>query len=101
MVAGPSIEFFVVAFIAIDSLHFTVCLVHSCPNSRCMFGKFLEFIQVLAEDVSSVFVTAICVLKLYLLLFSHRFRNELPDPSAQPKLMTLKRDKDRFVVVPV
>lgn len=25
-----------------------------------------------------------------------KFRNELPDPSAQPKLMTLKRDKDRF-----
>ncbi|CAK7356759.1 unnamed protein product [Dovyalis caffra] len=25
-----------------------------------------------------------------------RFRNELPDPSAQPKLMPLKRDKDRF-----
>lgn len=28
-----------------------------------------------------------------------RFRNELPDPSAQPKLMTLKRDKDRYVVL--
>lgn len=25
-----------------------------------------------------------------------KFRNELPDPSAQPKLMTLKKDKDRF-----
>ncbi|KAB5574282.1 hypothetical protein DKX38_001476 [Salix brachista] len=25
-----------------------------------------------------------------------KFRNELPDPSAQPKLMPLKRDKDRF-----
>ncbi|GMI86085.1 hypothetical protein HRI_002277800 [Hibiscus trionum] len=25
-----------------------------------------------------------------------KFRNELPDPSAQPKLMTLKNDKDRF-----
>lgn len=25
-----------------------------------------------------------------------KFRNELPDPTAQPKLMTLKRDKDRF-----
>ncbi|EEF46384.1 protein PAF1 homolog [Ricinus communis] len=25
-----------------------------------------------------------------------KFRNELPDPSAQPKLMTMKRDKDRF-----
>ncbi|KAG8656431.1 protein PAF1 homolog isoform X2 [Manihot esculenta] len=25
-----------------------------------------------------------------------KFRNELPDPSAQPKFMTLKRDKDRF-----
>ncbi|XP_021749609.1 protein PAF1 homolog [Chenopodium quinoa] len=25
-----------------------------------------------------------------------KFRNELPDPSAQPKLMSLKRDKDRF-----
>ncbi|KAL2940238.1 Protein PAF1-like protein [Bienertia sinuspersici] len=25
-----------------------------------------------------------------------KFRNELPDPSAQPKLMNLKRDKDRF-----
>ncbi|KAF2301144.1 hypothetical protein GH714_020380 [Hevea brasiliensis] len=25
-----------------------------------------------------------------------KFRNELPDPSAQPKLMTVKRDKDRF-----
>ncbi|MBA0829829.1 hypothetical protein Goarm_014407 [Gossypium armourianum] len=25
-----------------------------------------------------------------------KFRNELPDPSAQPKLMSLKKDKDRF-----
>ncbi|CAL5361305.1 unnamed protein product [Camellia sinensis] len=25
-----------------------------------------------------------------------KFRNELPDPSAQPKLMALKRDRDRF-----
>ncbi|VFQ92948.1 unnamed protein product [Cuscuta campestris] len=25
-----------------------------------------------------------------------RFRNELPDPTAQPKLMSLRRDKDRF-----
>ncbi|XP_057518716.1 protein PAF1 homolog [Amaranthus tricolor] len=25
-----------------------------------------------------------------------KFRNELPDPSAQPKLMNLKRDKERF-----
>ncbi|KAK8629168.1 hypothetical protein V6N13_078020 [Hibiscus sabdariffa] len=25
-----------------------------------------------------------------------KFRNELPDPSAQPKLMALKNDKDRF-----
>ncbi|KAG6780435.1 hypothetical protein POTOM_013293 [Populus tomentosa] len=25
-----------------------------------------------------------------------KFRNELPDPSAQPKLMPLKREKDRF-----
>ncbi|XP_022715033.1 protein PAF1 homolog [Durio zibethinus] len=25
-----------------------------------------------------------------------KFRNELPDPSAQPKLMALKKDKDRF-----
>ncbi|XP_057959494.1 protein PAF1 homolog [Malania oleifera] len=25
-----------------------------------------------------------------------KFRNELPDPTAQPKLMTLKTDKDRF-----
>lgn len=25
-----------------------------------------------------------------------KFRNELPDPSAQPKLMALKRDEDRF-----
>lgn len=25
-----------------------------------------------------------------------RFRNELPDPSAQPKLMALKKDKDRY-----
>lgn len=25
-----------------------------------------------------------------------KFRNELPDPSAQPKLMTLKKDKDSF-----
>ncbi|GMH23366.1 hypothetical protein Nepgr_025209 [Nepenthes gracilis] len=25
-----------------------------------------------------------------------KFRNELPDPTAQPKLMTIKRDKDRF-----
>ncbi|KAL9247366.1 hypothetical protein vseg_020807 [Gypsophila vaccaria] len=25
-----------------------------------------------------------------------KFRNELPDPSAQPKLMTIKRDKERF-----
>jgi len=66
-----------------------------------MFCDFLEFIQVLDEDVSSVFVTAICLLTLYLLFFFHRFRNELPDPSAQPKLMTLKRVKDRFVVLPV
>ncbi|KAJ7951710.1 RNA polymerase II-associated, Paf1 [Quillaja saponaria] len=25
-----------------------------------------------------------------------KFRNELPDPSAQPKLMTIKKDKDRY-----
>ncbi|XP_019194433.1 PREDICTED: protein PAF1 homolog [Ipomoea nil] len=25
-----------------------------------------------------------------------KFRNELPDPTAQPKLMSLRRDKDRF-----
>ncbi|CAN1168347.1 Protein PAF1 homolog [Linum perenne] len=25
-----------------------------------------------------------------------KFRNELPDPSAQPKIMTLKKDEDRF-----
>ncbi|XP_050235076.1 protein PAF1 homolog [Mercurialis annua] len=25
-----------------------------------------------------------------------KFRNELPDPSAQPKLMSMKRDKDRY-----
>ncbi|GFY97086.1 hydroxyproline-rich glycoprotein family protein [Actinidia rufa] len=28
--------------------------------------------------------------------FPHRFRNELPDPTAQPKLLSLRRDKDRF-----
>ena len=28
-----------------------------------------------------------------------RFRNELPDPTAQPKLLSLKRDKDRYAIL--
>lgn len=33
-------------------------------------------------------------------MYSHlRFRNELPDPSAQPKLMSFKKDKDQYVIL--